>query len=442
MVGVADPESEVQERSTQDEEDEPPNPVGPVPKRSSPSLEVRELRQNINELKDQFRSMMDMMQTIADRTATERVPTAVPSIETSVQPTIRPISVRPIQLTPLSEPLPDVHPENAPELPLYKSKITERIDALGDGIDPTYRQWKISIRDRFSVNADHYPTPETQKALIWSLTKGKARKYLEPRYCSSDPRTEFHSYQEMMTVLENFFVSGYETEDARNEFMAMHMQDRHHPHEHFLDFKARFISQSLLGEIPDTELYNYMWDKITPQLRSSSATLKRGWNGSFNEMVADLVSLDKTKRRNAELNPSKQQPDRSQAVPVTTTKRTTSTISRSAPNTNYGKLATTPAGNSRGTLVLKDNPRLFNPNASLHASASTTSWKDKTEGRSSGPSAKSPCNICKSSTHWANECPQRPSVNEIEEEEDHEGPNSILDDAEDPPEDPEGNDDA
>ncbi|KAE9363040.1 hypothetical protein N431DRAFT_550787 [Stipitochalara longipes BDJ] len=126
-----------------------------------------------------------------------------------------------------------------------RSKLTEKIEPLGDGTDPSFRQWRISIRDRFVVNADHYTSEVTRKALIWSTTTGLARSYLEPRYQSD--HQDFRSADEMIRTLESYFTTGYETEEYRNQFHDMVMGEKGHANETFPEFTARFRSMAVLG---------------------------------------------------------------------------------------------------------------------------------------------------------------------------------------------------
>ena len=182
-----------------------------------------------------------------------------------------------------------------------QSKLTEKIEPLDDGTQPSYRQWQISIRDRFTVNADHYVTDLSRMALVWGTTTGLARTYLEPRY-QSDSSSAFTTAEEMMGLLKSFFLTGYETEDARNAFEALFMCDKSHENENFAEFRARFTSMATLGEVPISEQFHYMWMKLTPNLRNQSTVMKRGWNGDLSAMIADLIALDKERKHNAELN--------------------------------------------------------------------------------------------------------------------------------------------
>ncbi|ELR06786.1 hypothetical protein GMDG_02224 [Pseudogymnoascus destructans 20631-21] len=95
-----------------------------------------------------------------------------------------------------------------------KSTISEKITPLSDGIEHTFMQWSASIRDRLVVNEDHYPTDVSRRALIWGTMTGLAKTYLEPQYLSATHA--FRSADEMMDLLGSYFLTGNETEQARN----------------------------------------------------------------------------------------------------------------------------------------------------------------------------------------------------------------------------------
>ncbi|KFY31795.1 hypothetical protein V493_00789 [Pseudogymnoascus sp. VKM F-4281 (FW-2241)] len=182
-----------------------------------------------------------------------------------------------------------------------KSTISEKITPLSDGIEHTFLQWSASIRDRLVVNEDHYPTDVSRRALIWGTTTGLAKKYLEPQYLSDTHG--FQSADEMMDLLGSYYLTGNETEQARNEFDDMQMGQKGHSNETFPEFKARFQSAAITGQVSQSEWFRSMWNKLTPQFRSRVAVIKSQWNGDYQTMVRELTAFDQERRRNNELNP-------------------------------------------------------------------------------------------------------------------------------------------
>ena len=188
------------------------------------------------------------------------------------------------------------------EPPRYKkSTISEKITPLSDGVEHTFLQWSASIRDRLVVNEDHYPTDISRRALIWGTTTGLAKTYLEPQYLSNTHG--FQSADEMMDLLSSYYLTGNETEQARNLFDDLQMGEEGHEGETFPEFKARFQSAAITGQVAESEWFRYMWNKLTPKFRSRVAVMKSQWKGNYHPMVRDLTAFDQERLRSRVLNP-------------------------------------------------------------------------------------------------------------------------------------------
>ncbi|KFY86454.1 hypothetical protein V498_07500, partial [Pseudogymnoascus sp. VKM F-4517 (FW-2822)] len=169
-----------------------------------------------------------------------RIPSTPPPADTPVRTTEADETVdeqpeypaTPMRNTPGTVRLPPVSNARSPSIPVLprqytedpssrykKSTISEKITLLSDGIEHTFLQWSASIQDRLVVNEDYYPTDVSRRALIWGTTTSLAKKYLEPQYLSDTHG--FQSADEMMDLLGSYFLTGNETEQARNEFDDM-----------------------------------------------------------------------------------------------------------------------------------------------------------------------------------------------------------------------------
>ena len=79
------------------------------------------------------------------------------------------------------------------------------------------------------------------------------------------------------------------------------MGDRSHATETFPKFKARLQNAAIQGKVHDSEWFRYMWNKLTPQLRSASAMGKLQWDDNGLIMVRQLNCLRReTKKRRAQ----------------------------------------------------------------------------------------------------------------------------------------------
>ncbi|ELR10034.1 hypothetical protein VC83_07371 [Pseudogymnoascus destructans] len=118
---------------------------------------------------------------------------------------------------------------------------------------------------------------------------GLVKTYLEPQYLSATHG--FHSAEEMMDLLGLYYLTGNETEQARNLFDDLQMGEKGHASETFPEFKARFQSAAITGQVSESEWFRYMWNKLTPLFRSRVAIIKNQWNGDYQTMVRELTAL-------------------------------------------------------------------------------------------------------------------------------------------------------
>lgn len=274
-----------------------------------------------------------------------------------------------------------------------RSKITDKFEYLDDGKSPTFRHWKISIIDRLSINADHYTTGLTKKALIWSTTTGDAHRYLEPRYQSGTPN-EYRTAEEMIETLKSSFTTGHEQEDFREEFHDMEMcKGDGNIKETFSQFAARFRNLAILGNIYGDDWFYQMWNKITPQLRNAATALKHTWNSNFNTMVNALTSIDIERRRNFERNPT--------------------STSRNAPSGGNNKLASNSGATNKSvakpfrpfTSSGTGQAPVFKPTVKFSTSPILPSPKSTTQ-----PLNKDNCHLCGKPGHWKRDCPNLPAI--------------------------------
>ena len=194
----------------------------------------------------------------------------------------------------------------------------------------------------------------------------------------------------MLSLLASYFLTGNETEDARNLFEDMYMGEDKHTHETFPEFKARFQSAAVMGNVPESEWFRTMWTKLTPQLRKETSINKALWKGDYRLMVQALTAYDLERRRNTEL--SARLPQKLGVTPK--------------------KVATTPYG---GTTTYKPtNPlRTGAPTFKPTIQAKRPPDQARTITPFSAPVTDLICFNCKKPGHIANVCPDRTTIRKL-----------------------------
>ena len=278
------------------------------------------------------------------------------------------------------------------------SKNVPEADALDNGIDPTFRQWRASIYDKLRENADHFTSERSRCTHVWLKTTGLARTYLTPRYTSVD--RPFASVSEMLTCLESYFLSGTETEEARNRFNDMHMQDKGHVQESFPEFKARFLADAIEGNVPESEWFFALWNKLPVRIRLQNVAMKALWNENFSNMVQHLTRVEMERARPSN-KPTMVATDRTK--PTTTIKKSTYPVRTSS---------STSANPVRSGST-------FRPYSGLMNAEKRTPAPDQSRLKRSSatPAATAKCYRCGEYGHYKADCPNPPTVNEIDGDE-------------------------
>jgi hypothetical protein len=269
---------------------------------------------------------------------------------------------------------------------LRHSKKQPDPNPLSDGVNPTFESWKIQIQGKLRVNADHYDDEEAKMLYLFGRTTGDAQKHLQPRYDEDSP-TRFQTAKEMVQYLASIYVDPNKARNARYEYNRLVMKTG----QPFAEFQTQFLHLASEAQIPPTSLRMDLYDRLTTQLQRSLAANLRSL-ASFEELVADCLSVD------AELRRITAREDKEKRF-------------RKATSASVTPTTILPASGNRSS-ALGDTPGL------LPAVKTTTTRASVPRHTTPNPSSVT-CYNCDKIGHYASSCPEprKGDLKEIEEEE-------------------------
>ena len=134
---------------------------------------------------------------------------------------------------------------------------------LTDGKDPTFENWKLQIRGKLRVNADHFLDEEARMTYVFGRTGSDAQKHLSPRFDNEEATDPFTTAKEMLEYLSAIYEDPYKVQNARIEYKNLMMK----PAEQFMDFHTRFLHLAGQAKIPQDDLRPDLFDKLTIELQ-------------------------------------------------------------------------------------------------------------------------------------------------------------------------------
>jgi hypothetical protein len=180
-------------------------------------------------------------------------------------------------------------PLNEPDVPLpsieqggVKGKRTAKApdpDKLTDGIKPSFDNWRIQVRGKLRINADHFANEDARMYYVYSCTSDDAQKHLYPRH-NPDTSDPFDTAEEMIKYLGKIYTDPYRVENARYDYERLQMKFG----QSFHDFKTQFLHLADEAQIPHLERFNHMYDRVTFTLRNHLMSLKYAINGDFEKL--------------------------------------------------------------------------------------------------------------------------------------------------------------
>jgi Zinc knuckle len=210
-------------------------------------------------------------------------------------------------------------------------------EPLTDGKEPSFEGWRLSIRSKLDVNADHFLSEEARKAYVYSRTAGDAQKHLQPRYDEecADP---FLSASEMVAHLAAIYDDPYRVQNARFDYRGLNMK----PSQTFAEFYTRFLHLAGRARIPTADWLPDLYDKLTTRLQESVLPQLDDY-ATHQDLAAQCTRIDQGLKRIADRKERYQRSARSTTA-ITTREASTPPRSTQTPaSTSNARPLTLPA---------------------------------------------------------------------------------------------------
>ncbi|KAI9036270.1 uncharacterized protein KD926_002135 [Aspergillus affinis] len=101
----------------------------------------------------------------------------------------------------------------------YRSTKIPDPPMLSNGKDPTFENWQLTIYQKMTANADHYPTTELCIAYVTSRCEKDARRHISPRLLTQN----YRNFGKILSHLKSIFVDPNKARNARRKFNSIKM---------------------------------------------------------------------------------------------------------------------------------------------------------------------------------------------------------------------------
>ena len=141
-------------------------------------------------------------------------------------------------------------PTPVPQGRRHYTKALDDGDKLDNCIDPTFKSWARTIKQKLLLNGDHYPTEQHKMYHVFTRTTGTASRHLEVPF----DQDEFSSSQEMIEYLGKALGHPFEVSEAKDKYADLQMDQ----FDTFLEFKTEFTLTANLARIRKEDWFHDM----------------------------------------------------------------------------------------------------------------------------------------------------------------------------------------
>lgn len=103
------------------------------------------------------------------------------------------------------------------------------------GKEPSFRKWKVDIKNKMEVNADHFPGDLAKVAYTFSRTSSQANTILRPYIDSGSPQVS--TWNLVMELLSDTFDDPHYVENKKQQLRGLYQRNKP-----FAEFHSSFIT--------------------------------------------------------------------------------------------------------------------------------------------------------------------------------------------------------
>ena len=109
-----------------------------------------------------------------------------------------------------------------------------------------------------------FETPWDYMSYIFKSTQGDTQRHLLPWYTHKPTNLDpFRIYQEMLNLLDSIYINTNHVQDSHYTYQELRIQTN----QSFQDFKTKFIQLTNNRQIPMSDQFNDLYNKVTTLLQ-------------------------------------------------------------------------------------------------------------------------------------------------------------------------------